>query len=474
MKHRILVIDDSELDLSSLKRLLETEGYYVQGFQDPEDGIAYVRQNRGAFSLAIVDYNIPGTTGSKVAEDLKQLDPSLQIATYSGDSRPDVYESLAMGSEYFIQKSLEADKILAIVKMFCTRFEQRNRAVREEPVNDADLKLLQPIGMIGRSRHLVDVARLIHTYAPLDEPILITGENGTGKEMIALALHSLSSRRGRFVPVNCGAISPELLESEFFGHTKGSFSGAIKDKIGLIQSAAGGTLFLDEIGDLPFNLQVKLLRFFQEDEIRPVGSNQTFKVNTRVVVATNVNLEKAVAENRFRQDLYYRIKGFPIQLKPLRERQEDIPALVLHFSKVSQKDFLGETVKFLQRYDWPGNVRELENEVRRSATLSPSPKVTIADINEGIRNAVEKPSGGFGLGLGLDYEEFKERQRRRDEEEERRFLTENSKTAGSIRELARDILRVSNSTLQGRLKALGIDFKAKPNTETKGTIHETT
>ena len=474
MQHKILVIDDSPLDISTLKFLLERHGFQARCFQDPEEGLAFVRQNRGIFSLAIVDYNIPGTNGAKVAESLKQIDHQLQIATYSGDSRPDVYESLAMGSDYFIQKGLDPDKLLAIVKMFCNRFEQAHKTLRVAAVTDGDLKLINEMGFIGCSRHLVDVVRLIQTYAPLDEAILITGENGTGKERVARAIHECSGRRGDFVAVNCGAIPHDLLESELFGHEKGAFSGAVRDKVGLIQSAANGTLFLDEIGDLPLLLQVKLLRFLQEGEVRPVGSNTTVQINARVVLATNADLEAAILAGRFRQDLYYRIKGFPIHLLPLRERKEDLRPLVFHFAQAHakerglKKEFLEDTVKYLMRFNWPGNVRELEHEVKRAMTLATGEKVTISDIHEKIRRAIEEPSNSQGICFGVDYEDFKERQRRRDEEEERRFLAESSKRARSIRELARDVLKVSNSTLQGRLKALGVEFK--PNKEQKGAI----
>jgi DNA-binding NtrC family response regulator len=474
MQHKILIIDDSPIDLSTLKFLLERNGYQAKCFQDPEEGLAFVRQNRGIFSLAIVDYNIPGTTGAKVAESLKQIDPRLQIATYSGDSRPDVYESLAMGSDYFIQKGLDANKLLAIVKMFCNRFERAHKTLRVEAVSEGDLKSIQDAGFVGCSQHLADVVRLVQIYGPLDETVLITGENGTGKERVAQALHAASGRRGKFVAVNCGAIPHDLLESELFGHEKGAFSGAVRDKVGLVQAAMDGTLFLDEIGDLPLLLQVKLLRFLQEGEVRPVGSNSTVQVNARVVLATNADLEAAILAGRFRQDLFYRIKGFPIHLKALRERKEDIRPLVFHFAQTHAKErglkreFLEDTVKYLMRFDWPGNVRELEHEVKRAMTLASGEKVTMSDIHEKIRQAIEEPADTGGVRFGVDYEDFKERQRRRDEEEERRFLAESSKRARSVRELARDVLKVSNSTLQGRLKALGVEFK--PNKEQKGAI----
>ncbi len=481
MKHRILVIDDSLLDLEALRLLLESHGFLVKTAQNPDDGIAFVRQNRGAISLAIVDYNMPEKNGAEVARALKDADQGIQIATYSGDNRPDVYEALEMGSEYFIQKNTAPEKVLAVVRMFCAKYERAHRTLAPEPIQESEVKEIRAAGLIGVSDHLLEVVRLVENYAPLDDTILITGENGTGKEKIARAIHIQSRLRGEFVTVNCAAIPNDLLESELFGHERGAFSGAVRDKIGLAQKAANGTLFLDEIGELPLQLQAKLLRFLQEGEVKPVGSNETIKVNSRVVLATNVKLDEAVAAGRFRQDLYYRIKGFPIHLKPLRERKEDIRPLVLQFSqniareKNLRREFLEETVRLLERYDWPGNVRELEHEVKRAMTLAKGPTVLPGDIHEAIRAAVTNSGSLGGFGVGLDYESFKEHQRRRNEEEERRFLLENSRRARSIRELARDFLNVSNSTLQGRLKALGVEFKPQTKEKTKGEVeYETT
>lgn len=464
MKHKILIIDDSALDLAGIEFLLEGSDFHVKATTDSEEGIAFVRQNRGAVSLAIIDYNMPGQNGAKVAEILSALDPKLQIATYSGDTSPNAFgETLSAGSQYFIPKGLEPERLLAIVKMFCGRFEDANKTIKIEPVSVGDVAKINSMGLIGISRHLLEVSELIQSYAPQTEIVLITGENGTGKEKVARALHAHSGRRGPFIPVNCGAIPADLLESELFGHEKGAFSGAVRAKIGLVSAANNGTIFLDEIGDLPLLLQVKLLRFLQESEVRPVGSNQAEKVNTRVLVATNVNLDEAVRAGRFRQDLFYRIKGLPIDLLPLRKRPEDIRPLVHRFSRVVakekgiEKEFLEETVKVMMRHEWPGNVRELEHEVKRVMLLAKGNTITPEDIDPKIHDAIEKATFG-ALSASTDYQTFKDQQRLRNESEERSFLAEKSKSAKSIRELARDILKVSNSTLQGRLKLLGIEF----------------
>ena len=464
MRHRILVIDDSPLDLEVIECLLEGADYTVKSTTDVEEGIAYIRQNRGAVSLALIDYNMPEANGAQVAETLSTLDPKLQIATYSGDTSSNAFgDTFSAGSRYFIAKGTEPERLLAIIKMFCDRYEEAHKTLRIEPVSAADVAKINITGLVGCSRHLVNVSDLIQKFAPQSEIVLVTGENGTGKEKVARALHALSGRRGPFIPVNCGAIPGDLLESELFGHEKGAFSGAVRSKIGLVSAANTGTIFLDEIGDLPLLLQVKLLRFLQEGEIRPVGSNDSEKVSTRVIVATNVDLEEAVRAGRFRQDLFYRIKGLPIHLQPLRERPEDIKPLVHRFSKAFAKEkgvereFLEETVKLMMRYEWPGNVRELEHEVKRVLLLATTDKIRPEDIDLKIRESIERAALG-GLSPDADYLTFKEQQRVRNDNEERKFLVTRSQSARSVRELAREILKISNSTLQGRLKALGIEF----------------
>ncbi len=461
MKHRILVLDDDELDLEVIRELLEESGHQVRVTTDSEEALAYVRQNRGKLSLAIVDFNIPGTNGAEIAKRLRELDSELSIATYSGDSSEKTFEiMMAAGSDYFIQKGLEPRKLLAIINTFCKRYEESHQTVLPLPITDVEASKIQSVGMTGISRHLLDVADLIYLFAEASETVLIRGENGTGKELVARAIHQLSKRRGDFIVVNCGAIAPELMESEIFGHEKGAFTGAIRAKQGLAKAADRGTLFLDEIGDLPLNLQVKLLRFLQEGEIKAVGSEHTERVDTRIVAATNVNLEQAVATGKFRQDLYYRLKVLPIDLLPLRQRKEDIKPLLLRFvdqiskERGKKKEFLEETVKIMQRYDWPGNIRELEHEVRRLMVIAKD-KIQPEDLDPVIRG--EAKASNSSTHLDLEYESFKAKQN----EEERQYLLKKYSEVGSIRKLARDVLKISNSTLQGRLRALGIVLNSK-------------
>jgi DNA-binding NtrC family response regulator len=468
MKHRILIVDDNPFDLEALEFLLKDEGFQIRTTVDSEEALAYVRQNKGKLTLAIIDFNLTETNGAVLAKEIFAIDPTLQVATYSGDTSDNAFEStMSAGSRYFIQKGMEPNKLLAIVRTFCTRYEEAHKTIAEQPMTDADGQLLSATGLVGRSNDIVKTAKLIHTFAKDDETVLIRGENGTGKELVARAVHNLSSRRGPFIPVNCGAIPFDLLESELFGHEKGAFSGAIRSKIGLASAANNGTLFLDEIGDLPLLLQVKLLRFLQEGEIRPVGSEQTVKVNVRVICATNADLELAVAENRFRQDLYYRINVLPIPVSPLRDRRDDIGPLVLRFSKnISkergiEKEFLEETVKTMASYNWPGNIRELEHEVRRSMLLSKGTAITPKDLDPKIRGFTSEDE--IKINPEMDYETF----RRRQEAEERLYFLAKIRDTKSVRLLA-NLLNISNTTLQRRLKDLGIVFQ---NQNKKGELN---
>ncbi len=470
MKHKILVIDDEPLDLSSIHSLLGDQGYHVKATLDPDEGIAYIRQNRGKVSLAIVDFALSdspsGPNGATVTKQLLEIDPRLQIATYSGQKGDEAFEStLAAGSRYFIEKGVQPRKLQAIVKTFCDRFEEAHKVIVPPPVTAPDVARIETTGLTGCSRNLVDVTERVYTFAGEDGTVLIRGENGTGKEPIARAIHNFSNRRGPFIAVNCAAIPFDLLESELFGHEKGAFSGATRDKVGLVMAANNGTIFLDEIGDMPMLLQVKILRFLQEDEVRSVGSETTTKVNVRVIAATNVNLEAAVKSGRFREDLYYRIKVLQINVLPLRERKEDIRPLVLRFSsafakkKGIKKEFLEETVKLLESHDWPGNIRELEHEVETAMLCCKGVNVLPEHIDPKIRQVVEE-KGQVEIS-DADVVAFEESQRDR----ARQFYSKGlEKAGGSVRKLAREIFKISNSTLQARLKALGIVIaKHQPN-----------
>lgn len=468
---KILIVDDDSSMRYSLNRLLAGQGLLVSSAKNGAEALErFAGENP---DLVIMDIKMPGHSGLEVLKRIKERDPkALVILMTAFGTTETAIEAMKFGAFDYILKPFDIPQMRTLVEraLEVSRMMKKMVSYPRHPEDEVAGEAI-----VGSSPAMQQIYKMIGQVAPTGVTVLLRGESGTGKELVARAIYHHSNRADRpFLPVNCAAIPETLLESELFGHEKGAFSGAVRDKVGLVQAAMDGTLFLDEIGDLPLLLQVKLLRFLQEGEVRPVGSNSTVQVNARVVLATNADLEAAILAGRFRQDLFYRIKGFPIHLKALRERKEDIRPLVFHFAQTHAKErglkreFLEDTVKYLMRFDWPGNVRELEHEVKRAMTLASGEKVTMSDIHEKIRQAIEEPADTGGVRFGVDYEDFKERQRRRDEEEERRFLAESSKRARSVRELARDVLKVSNSTLQGRLKALGVEFK--PNKEQKGAI----
>ena len=315
MKHNILMIDDDAAIRSSMKAFLEDEGFFVKAVESGDEGVALVRQKIIPFSLALVDYHMPGLKGPGVIAKLREHDSKIHLLGFSGDDGIEPHnELLDSGALMFVAKDIENEKLLGIVHRVCREFEKKNSPVEHSSPSE-NRKLIQSLKMEGTSDHLAEACRLVLRYAPSLRTVLIRGENGTGKERIAQALHDQSPwRLGPFISVNCGAIAAELIESELFGHEKGSFSGATGARVGKFQAANGGTLFLDEIGELPLALQPTLLRVLQEGEITPVGSNATKKVKVRVITATNAPLEDMIARRTFREDLFYRICALPITL----------------------------------------------------------------------------------------------------------------------------------------------------------------
>jgi two-component system response regulator PilR (NtrC family) len=313
--------------------------------------------------------------------------------------------------------------------------------------------------LIGRSAKMQEIFATIERLGDSKATVLVTGESGTGKELVAKAIHFNSNRKDkRFVPVNCGAIPQELMESELFGHVKGAFTGAVANKQGLFEVADGGTLFLDEVSELPLHLQVKLLRVLEEPEIRPVGGVKAVRVDVRIVAATNREMAKAVADKLFREDLFYRLNVISVHLPPLRERHEDIPLLVRHFldkfaaaAGVEPKDISPEALSLLERYSWPGNVRELENVIERAVTLEAKPVIREESLPDSIRGAhapdvtrVELPPEG------LDLDAFMERI-------ERDLLTQALRRTDGIQSRAAQLLRTSFRSFRYRLQKYGLE-----------------
>ena len=388
MKPKILVIDDD----TSLRRVIEYNlqeaGYDVTLAASGEDGLRLFAEVTPA--LVITDMKMPGMDGMQLLKGVKKLSPDALVIMITAFGTVDVaVEAMKSGAYDYITKPFSRDALrLTVAKALQFRgLSDENRRLKDELSEKVDYRTI-----VGSSKIMERVFEVVRKVADTDVSILITGESGTGKELVARSIHSLSSRRNEpFIAINCAAIPRELLESELFGHIKGAFTGAIKDKVGKFQMADGGTLFLDEVGELPLDLQPKLLRALQERVIEPVGSTKPHKLDVRVVAATNLDIEKALAETTFREDLYYRLAVIPIHLPSLRERREDVALLLRYFCGKHGADsvaFDAAAQAVLNSYRWPGNVRELENLVERLLIMRSGDIITIDDLPEKIRNGV--------------------------------------------------------------------------------------
>ena len=364
--------------------------------------------DRHSPALVITDLKMPGMSGFQVLAAIKERSPEtlVMVITAFGAVETAV-EAMRLGAYDYVTKPFNRDELKLIVKkaLQLRGLADENQRLREELTDRAEFH-----NIIGISREMEQVFQVVRKVADTEATVLISGESGTGKELVARAIHSLSGRRDRpFVAINCAAIPRDLLESELFGHVKGAFTGAIRDKEGKFEIADGGTIFLDEVGDLPLELQPKLLRALQEKIVEPVGGTTPRKLDVRVVAATNVDVDKAIAAGTFREDLYYRLSVIPLHLPPLRQRREDIPLLVRHFTTKhggEQVVFPHETMAVLQGYQWPGNVRELENTVERLLIMRGSDTIAPGDIPAKIREGkrpdreckvINLPDEGYSL-----------------------------------------------------------------------------
>jgi DNA-binding NtrC family response regulator len=391
----ILVVDDDPIVVESLAELLRSEDYDAEGVQSFDRAIQAVA--RRSFDVVITDVNMPEADGFELLRALKTQQPSLVVIVITGyGTIESAVEAIKMGAYDYLTKPIIDDEIRLVVK----RAMEQRALVREcETLRN---QLEQRYGLdnvIGHDYKMLKVFDLIEAVAGSSVNVLVDGQSGTGKSMIARVIHQRSDRRTKpFVEVSCGAIPESLLESELFGHTRGSFTGAFNDKDGKFKAADGGTIFLDEIATASPALQLKLLRVLQEREFEPVGSNTTEKVNVRVIMATNVDLEREVDEGRFRQDLYYRINVVTVSLPSLAERLIDIPLLaesfLSRFRAESKKNIVGfsdEAMHHLQSYHWPGNVRELENVVERAVVLGRTTRIDTDDLPPKLVASVSSP-----------------------------------------------------------------------------------
>src|SRR5712691_2762628 len=387
----ILVVDDEEVMRDVLGSLLTQAGFQVSLAESGPQGLALAR--KGDVDAAIVDVMLPDMGGLEVLEELKKTDPDLVVLMITAFASVETaITAMKKGAFDYVAKPFKHEELLHILRngLNQRRLQDENRQLRTALKDQGRF-----MEIVGKSQRMLQVFGLISQAAPSRSTILVVGESGTGKELVAKAIHTNSPRKDRpFVVVNSGSLPPDLLESNLFGHVKGAFTGAVYAKKGLFELADKGTLFFDEIGNIPLETQAKLLRVMQEREFMRLGGTDTVKVDVRIVAATNIDLRRAVEDNRFREDLYYRLNVIAIQLPPLRQRKEDVPALVAHFvQKYSREnakpavEITPEALQCLMDYDWPGNVRELENVIERGVVLTTATQIGRDLIPDHVRTA---------------------------------------------------------------------------------------
>ena len=392
-KGNILIIDNEKRMCHVLKVALEADGYKIELAFDGEEGIAKI--NKTEFDVIITDLKMPGKDGMAVVEATKAISPQTEVIMMTAYATAQTaVEAMHKGAYDYLIKPFEIIELKLKIKQIIkkSRLEQENKDLKQQLKDKFSIE-----NIIGRSEAMQKVYRMVEKVAPSDATVLIRGESGTGKELVAQAIHQLSTRKNDpFIAVNCGALPESLLESELFGHEKGAFTGAEKQKLGRFELAQDGTIFLDEIGDITTATQVKLLRVLQAKEIVRLGGQETVNIKARTIAATNRDLEEAMKCGAFREDLYYRINVFPIFIPPLRERKEDIPDLVSYFLKKSnapEDKIDGSTIKNFMKYHWQGNVRELENVVERSLIMAGDEAITPDTLPPHIRgeSEIKKP-----------------------------------------------------------------------------------
>ena len=416
MSIRLLIVDDEPGVRDAIRQVLEFEGYQVRGVGSGGEALTVYPGFRP--HLVFLDVKMAGLDGLETLSRLRELDPQAQVVMISGHGTvATAVQATQQGAFDFLEKPLDTDRLLVTIRNALDRsvLLSENERLRES--------VDERYAMVGQSQVLRAVWETIEKVGPTSARVLITGENGTGKELVARAIHDQSPRRDRpFIEVNCAAIPSELIESELFGHIKGSFTGAVTDRAGKFELAHGGTLFLDEIGDMSLGAQAKVLRVLEEGLVTRVGGSRPVEVDVRVLAATNKQLEDEIAEGRFREDLFYRLNVVPVEVPALLERLEDIPLLVEHFVQrlghragMPLRRFTPEAILSLQRRTWPGNVRELRNAVERLMILAPGREVTAEDVDRLLPNGSVHGNVTGDLPMVGTFDEFRQ-------EAERGFL----------------------------------------------------
>ena len=456
MADRILIVDDEEGLRRVLSIMLSKEGYEVTAASSAAEALETFE--RELYDVVLTDIKMPGMSGIELLKAIQELDPTVPVIIMTAYASLDTaIEAVNQGAFHYFVKQAKNEEVKLVVRraLELRNLRRENKALRHEIK-----KTLKPRQIIGQSPRLAEVFETVRKVATSDSTVLLCGESGTGKELFAREIHNASPRAtGPFVSINCGALPENLLESELFGHVKGSFTGAIKDKEGLFSVAQGGTFFLDEVGETSVTIQVKLLRVLQEREIIPVGGAKPSKVDVRVVAATNADLEREVERGTFRPDLFYRLNVIPIVLPPLRERREDIPLLVQHFlnqycesSGRSLLEVEDATLSALCEYGWPGNVRELENVIERGVILEESDRLTVGSLPDRVldRTPVRAPGSGGVPAPGDDGRSGTL------EDVERDYLLQVLEQCGWQKKRASDVLGINSSTLYRKIQRYGL------------------
>jgi DNA-binding NtrC family response regulator len=447
----ILVVDDDPGQRRIIEFWLQEDGHVVITATDGLNGLKLFQQHSP--SLVITDMRMPGPSGLDLMAKVKALDSEVPVIVITAfGTVADAVDAMRLGAADYILKPINADELKLSVTRVIERqqLEDENRYLRNLVGTE-----FQFSNLIGNSRKMRDVFAISSQVARRDSTVLITGESGTGKELLAKAIHQNSPRTGKpFVTVNCGALPETLIESELFGHTKGAFTGAAAERVGKFEAANEGTIFLDEIGELPLNMQVKLLRVLQEREVDKLGSSYPIRVNVRIIAATNRDLKLQVEDGELREDLYYRLSVITIELPPLRERREDIPFLTAHFLKrYSERYNTGrlllqdDALELLQRYDWPGNIRELENVVERVSVLAAGNTISASDLPSEVRTGRSRVAA---IGLKLPEEGISL------EEVEKEILIQSLEKHSWNQTRAARYLNISRKTLIYRMEKFGL------------------
>jgi DNA-binding NtrC family response regulator len=448
---KVLIVDDETAILDTLRILLKREGFQVETAVGGQHGIDRMHDVRP--DVVLSDVRMPNVGGLEVLLAARELDPSLPVILMTAQaSLQTAIRAVNEGAYYYIQKPFANDELVAIVRRAAEsrQLKRENQALKTEIRRRDRGDASRPT---GRARKFMDALKLAETAGPTDSTVLISGESGTGKEVLARYLHELSTRaEGPFVSINCGALPENLLESELFGHVRGSFTGAVRDKQGLFVAAKGGTFFLDEVGEMSPATQVKLLRVLQEREVIPVGATEAIPVDVRIVAATNRDLEEEIRRGGFRSDLFYRLNVITLHLPPLRERADDVPLLAEYFLKRfsatrgREMRLAPETLVVLQGYDWPGNVRELENALERAVVMSPAEEILPGALPGRISERAPQPLVSASLPPNPTLEII-----------ERAYIHWVLQSEGGNKTRAAEVLGIDPSTLYRKLLRYGME-----------------